>query len=99
LHEKIFHPSAYYKFKLRAHAQTPIELYSDSIKIDKVDTVKAYHLYLLSYYYQNYKPDSALLLAQEAYTLSKKLKFLRGEIGSLGQIALAYNKLGSFRST
>jgi tetratricopeptide (TPR) repeat protein len=73
-----------------------IEFYKDSLKKAPADSNKAYCLYILSYYYQNYKPDSALTLAQSAYELSKKSSFLRGKIGSLGQIALAFNKLGNF---
>jgi tetratricopeptide (TPR) repeat protein len=60
------------------------------------DTARAKTLYLLSYYYQFYKPDSALLLAKSAYTLSAKAGFLRGQINSLGQMAGAYNKLGNY---
>ena len=51
---------------------------------------------MLSYYYQNSSPDSALSLAQSAYSLSVKSKFLRGQIGALGQIASAFNRLGNF---
>jgi len=72
----------------------------DSIRIEvqkaKHDTDKAIQLYRLSYYYQNYKPDSALQLAQKAYELSKEKNFLRGLNGSLGMIALAYKKMGNF---
>ena len=58
-----------------ATSQTIIERYRDSVRLAKVDTIKAKHLYLLSYYYQNYKPDSALMLAEESFKLSVKSKF------------------------
>ena len=73
-----------------------IELYKDSIAKARVDSNKAFYLYTLSYYYQNSKPDSSLLLAQAAYSLSLKSDFLRGKIGSLGQMALAFNRLGNY---
>ncbi|HUS00772.1 MAG TPA: tetratricopeptide repeat protein [Chitinophagaceae bacterium] len=73
-----------------------IELYKDSIVKAGIDSNKAYYLYTLSYYYQNSKPDSSLLLAQAAYSLSLKSDFLRGKIGSLGQMALAFNRLGNY---
>ena len=73
-----------------------IAFYKDSLNKTTIDSNKAYCLYILSYYYQNSKPDSALLLAQSAYSLSVKSNFLRGKIGSLGQMALAFNRMGNF---
>jgi tetratricopeptide (TPR) repeat protein len=73
-----------------------IKFYRDSLNKTTVDSNKAYCLYMLSYYYQNSSPDSALSLAQSAYSLSEKSKFLRGQIGALGQIASAFNRLGNF---
>jgi tetratricopeptide (TPR) repeat protein len=69
---------------------------SDSVNKAQTDTDRAKFLYFLSYYYQNYRPDSALILAQSAKELSDKWHFLRGQIGSRGQIALAFNRLGSY---
>lgn len=60
------------------------------------DTDKAKAFYNLSYYYQNNKPDSALLLAQTAYRLSQKAGFEKGEAFSLGSIAGAFDQLGNF---
>lgn len=62
----------------------------------KHDTDKAKTLYLLSYYYKNNKPDSALLLAQSAYNLSIKAGFEKGEATSLGLMGGAFNRLGAF---
>ena len=75
---------------------TMIEKYKDSLTREKTDTGKAIYLYKLSYYYQNYKPDSALLLAQESYELSKKTDFTRGKNSSLGQMAKALNRMGNY---
>jgi len=62
----------------------------------KADTSKAKTLRLLSYYYKNSKPDSALILAQNAYSLSKKWHDEKGEASSLGLMAAAFNWLGNF---
>lgn len=59
------------------------------------DTSKAILLYQLSYEYQGYKPDSGLLLAQEAYDLSLKHHFLKGQSWALNQIAGAFGKMGN----
>ena len=80
-----------------AQAQsTMIDKYKDSVAIEKTDTGKAIYLYKLSYYYQNYKPDSALLLAQASYSLSRKADFVRGKNSSLGQMATALNRMGNY---
>lgn len=62
---------------------------------EKTDTEKAIILYRLSASYQTFKPDSALLYAQSAYTYSTKIKFLRGQSWALNQMAVAYNRLGN----
>jgi tetratricopeptide (TPR) repeat protein len=67
-----------------------------ALRSEKTDTGKAITLYRLSYYYQKYKPDSALLLAQDAYKISEKIKFSRGLSNSLGQMAGAFNRLGNY---
>jgi hypothetical protein len=59
------------------------------------DTSRAILLYKLSYFYQTYKPDSSLLLAQEAYDLSVKHHFLKGESNALYQIAGAFAFMGN----
>ena len=67
-----------------------------SLRSETHDTTKAILLYNLSYYYQIYKPDSALQLAQAAYALSQKIRFPRGISNSLGQMAGAFNRLGNY---
>ncbi len=66
------------------------------LKHEKTDTGKIVHLYELSLAYQNSKPDSSLILAREAYDLSKKKQFIKGESWSLNQMAFAYNSIGNF---
>ncbi len=62
----------------------------------KTDTNKTAVLYNLSYYYQNNKPDSALLLGQQAYNLSKKYNFLEGESAALGTMAGAFRTIDNY---
>jgi tetratricopeptide (TPR) repeat protein len=73
-----------------------IDSLNEALVKEKTDTGKAIILYNLSYYYQMYKPDSALLLAEEAYTLSEKNDFLTGESWALNQMAGAFNRLGNY---
>ncbi len=65
------------------------------LKNIKSDTGKAIILYQLSDEYQVYKPDSALLLAQQAYDLSEKNHFLKGESWALNQIGGAFSRMGN----
>lgn len=67
-----------------------------ALQMEKTDTGKAIILYHLSYYYQKYKPDSALLLAQSAHQLSTSINFVKGQSNSLGQMAGACNRLGNY---
>ena len=62
----------------------------------KTDTGKIILLYQLSLAYQDSKPDSALLLAQDAYLMSKNKKFIKGESWALNQMAFAFNSIGNF---
>lgn len=66
------------------------------LRTEKLDTNKAKILYKLSYQYQSYKPDSALILAQQSYSISIKNNFPKGISGALGQIAGAFNRLGNY---
>jgi tetratricopeptide (TPR) repeat protein len=50
----------------------------------------------LSYAYQDSRPDSALLLAQRAWFLSRKNNDSKGEADALSQMAIAYKSLGNF---
>ncbi|ETZ20961.1 lipopolysaccharide assembly protein LapB [Pedobacter sp. V48] len=72
----------------------------DSLRKDLMrqttDTGKAIILYNLSYNYHLYKPDSALILGRQAYELSKKNKFLRGESWALNSMANAFHALHNY---
>ncbi len=63
---------------------------------EKSDTGKIVMLYKLAEAYQGSKPDSALLLAQEAYFMSKNKKFIKGESWALNAMAVSYNSIGNF---
>src|SRR5579862_4465751 len=67
-----------------------------ALQKEKTDTGKIILLYKLSLAYQNSKPDSALVLAQEAYFMSKSKKFIKGESWALNQMAFAFNSIGNF---
>jgi tetratricopeptide (TPR) repeat protein len=82
-----YHSNAQYKI---------IDSLQIKLKAEKQDTVKAIILYNLSAAYQTYKPDSALLYAQEAYHLSVKINFLKGQSWALNQMAGAFNRLDNY---
>jgi hypothetical protein len=63
---------------------------------EKADHQKVALLIGLSFAYQDSKPDSALLLAQRAWFLSKKSNDKKGESDALSQMAFAYKNLGNF---
>jgi two-component system, NtrC family, sensor kinase len=73
-----------------------VDSLSAALKNEKTDTGKIMLLNNLSFAYQNSKPDSALLLAQEAYFMSKNKKFLKGESWALNKMAFAFNSTGNF---
>jgi two-component system, NtrC family, sensor kinase len=73
-----------------------IDSLSSALQKEKTDTGRIILLYTLSWAYHNSKPDSALMLAQQAYLLSKKKNYLKGELWALNEIATAYNNLGDF---
>jgi two-component system, NtrC family, sensor kinase len=67
-----------------------------ALKNEKTDTGRIILLYEISQAYQNTQPDSALLLAQDAYFQSKNKKFIKGESWALNQLATAFNRVGNF---
>jgi signal transduction histidine kinase len=73
-----------------------IDSLSAVLKNEKTDTDKIILLYKLSEAYQVSKPDSALLLAQQAYFMARNKKFIKGESWSLNEMAFAFNNLGNF---
>jgi len=73
-----------------------VDSLNDLLKNEKTDTGRIILLYEISQAYQNTQPDSALLLAQDAYFQSKKKKFIKGESWALNQMATAFNRIGNF---
>jgi len=73
-----------------------VDSLNNLLKHEKTDTGKIILLYEMSHAYQNTQPDSALLLAQDAYFQSKKKKFIKGESWALNQMATAFNRIGNF---
>jgi two-component system NtrC family sensor kinase len=67
-----------------------------ALENEKTDTGKIILAYKLSEAYQDSKPDSALLLAQQSYFMSKKIKFIKGESWALNSMATAFNSIGNF---
>ncbi|MCU0437415.1 MAG: tetratricopeptide repeat protein [Raineya sp.] len=87
-------------FGLLGHlkAQTPT---LDSLRrivraIPKDDTTKAETMALMALGYMNYKPDSALVLAQQALKMSEKLSFKRGIARSLIYEGIYFNNKGDY---
>ena len=66
------------------------------LSIEITDSGKADLLSALCFVYEDSKPDSSLLLAQQAYYISKNARYLKGESLALGQMATAYKSLGNF---
>src|SRR3954447_1957158 len=70
----------------------------DSLKVEinrsKPDTNRVLLLAELIKSYYQYKPDTAILLGQQAYELSQRLKYTAGEALSLNRIASAYATVG-----
>lgn len=82
-------------FSVFAQKKVIDSLYKD-LASQKSDTAKAITLYNLSYYYNSFKPDSAMLLAQRSYILSKKSNFLRGQSWALSSMANAFHALHNY---
>ena len=67
----------------------------NALKNERTDTGRAILLYNLSYAYQLDRPDSALLFAQQAYDISVRRRFLKGEAWSLAQMGNAFREMGN----
>ncbi len=72
----------------------------DSLKLElnrsKPDTNKVLLLAALTRIYYLYKPDTAILLGQQAYELSQRLNYHAGEALSLNRIAAGYATVGDY---
>ncbi|MDI3320330.1 tetratricopeptide repeat protein [Pinibacter soli] len=73
-----------------------IDSLSSLLRTEKTDLGRIKILNVLSYLYQDSKPDSALLLAQRAWFLSRKNSDIAGESNAMSQMAIAYKSLGNF---
>jgi Tetratricopeptide repeat len=73
---------------------------SDTLKIllsaEKQDSNKVNLLWQLSNEYQDNKPDTALLLAQEALQLARRIKYVEGESKALALLAAAQYYMGNY---
>ena len=73
-----------------------IDSLRNALKHKQNDTERIVTMYKLSLAFQDSKPDSALLLAEQSYFMAKKITFIKGESWSLSQMAYALNSLGNF---
>ena len=87
--------SVFFQFKTSGQNNTTDSLMK-SISLDHSDSSKVQSMIKLSEAYQIYKPDSALLIGQQAYQLAKKNHDLRGESHSLNKMAGAFIRLGNY---
>ncbi len=65
-------------------------------QVEKNGSKKADILSAIAYVYENSRPDSSLLLAQQAYFIAKANQYSWGQSRALGQMAAAYKSLGNF---
>src|SRR3954447_19896883 len=76
--------------------QKTIDSLQKELVIAKADTNRVLLLTELVKIYYLFKPDTALILAQEAYNLSQQLHYLKGEALSLNRIAVSYSAVGDY---
>ncbi len=80
----------------KSHAQNRVK---DSLKLllqkEKQDTSRVMLLNALNYEYGGNKPDTTMILALEALSLSKRIGFVEGETASLNRIGLTYWTVGN----
>jgi len=79
------------------HAQTNVtDSLKQLLKTETKDTIRVNLLVNLAITYQYSKTDTALLLAQQALSLSKKTDFTKGEALSLNRIGSIFNITGNY---
>ncbi|MBS1523368.1 MAG: GHKL domain-containing protein [Bacteroidetes bacterium] len=76
--------------------QKQIDSINALIKTDKVDTVKAYHLYSLAKLYDHYSPTKAIELAQQIYVIAQASKNYRLTTRSLNLMANNFTSVGDY---
>ena len=71
----------------------------DSLKIllqkEKQDTARVMLLTELAYAFNTNNPDTTIVLALEALSLSQRIGFVKGEAASLIRVGSYYNSLGN----
>ena len=77
----------------QAHKRDSLQ---QALQKEKTDTGRVLLLAELAYQLHETKPDTALLLALEALTLSRKTGFEKGEAASLNRIGNVWNVLGNY---
>lgn len=79
-----------------SYAQTNVK---DSLKIllekEKQDTSRVMLLVKVGMVYRTIKPDTSLFLGVQALSLSKRIRFIKGEALSLGMMGNAYRIVGN----
>lgn len=60
------------------------------------DTNQILTLARLSQAYQDYKPDTALLLAEQALWRAKEIRFIPGQVLAMNEIGIAFSKIGNY---
>src|SRR5690242_6305373 len=67
---------------LKAQSQVMDSL-KHRLQTETVDTTRVLLLNRLGHLYTTFKPDTAMIFAQQGLTLSKGIGFTKGEVGSL----------------
>ncbi|WP_018614677.1 tetratricopeptide repeat-containing sensor histidine kinase [Segetibacter koreensis] len=83
-------------FKIVTAQQMLIDSLKKELSTAKSDTNRVLLLAELTKAYYLFKPDTAIMLGQQAYNLSESLHYIRGEALSLNRIASAYSTLGDY---
>src|SRR6187549_3808380 len=76
--------------------QKKIDSLLKELKTVTTDTNRLLILGALSRAYYQFKPDTALILAQEGYDIALKIGFRKGEALSLNRIASCYTTVGDY---
>ena len=83
-------------FISNSKAQTNIDSLKLLLQQEKQDTGKVMLLTTLSHAYSSFKPDTAMLLALQALSLSQRIGFDKGHATSLTELGLAYYIEGKY---
>lgn len=93
--KNIIFPCILLLFSLKNQSQQKtIDSLTTLLTATKNDTTKVLIMCDLSYAYQSYKPDTALLIAQRALTLAGEKTFLKGQSRASDAMAGAFQSLG-----